>query len=223
MSEILVIEDDREIRKILVQCLGKAGYKVSEEGDGNRAEIAMKNGRYDLILLDLMLPGLSGEYLINEFRKYSDTPVIIISAKSAMETKLETLRLGADDYITKPFDIDEVLVRIQVVLRRTNSSGMGDVLKAGKITLYRDENRVEVDGEQLSLTLKETKLLEMFMANPSKTFTKANLYEQVWEDVYYYEDNTINVHISNLRNKLKKASGTDVIETVWGIGYKLKV
>lgn len=223
MSEILVIEDDREIRKILVQCLEKAGYKVSEEGDGNRAEIAMKNGRYDLILLDLMLPGLSGEYLINEFRKYSDTPVIIISAKSAMETKLETLRLGADDYITKPFDIDEVLVRIQVVLRRTNSSGMGDVLKTGKITLYRDENRVEVDGEQLSLTLKETKLLEMFMANPSKTFTKANLYEQVWEDVYYYEDNTINVHISNLRNKLKKASGTDVIETVWGIGYKLKV
>ena len=223
MSEILVIEDDREIRKILVQCLEKAGYKVSEEGDGNRAEIAMKNGRYDLILLDLMLPGLSGEYLINEFRKYSDTPVIIISAKSAMETKLETLRLGADDYITKPFDIDEVLVRIQVVLRRTNSSGMGDVLKAGKITLYRDENRVEVDGEQLSLTLKETKLLEMFMANPSKTFTKANLYEQVWEDVYYYEDNTINVHISNLRNKLKRASGTDVIETVWGIGYKLKV
>ena len=219
---ILIIEDDKEIRKILADCLSDAGYRVSEEGDGNRAEIAMRNGSYDLILLDLMLPGLSGEYLIKGLRKYSDTPVIIISAKSAMETRLEMLRLGADDYITKPFDIDEVLVRIQVVLRRTGLTEEKDKLEVGGITLYTEQNRAEYAGTELNLTLKEAGLLEMFMTNPTKTFTKANLYEQVWGDVYYYEDNTINVHISNLRSKLKKATGRDVIETVWGIGYRFK-
>lgn len=219
---ILIVEDDKEIRKILNDCLISAGYNVSEEGDGNRAEIAMRNDNYDLILLDLMLPGLSGEYLIKELRKYSDTPVIIISAKSAMETRLEMLRVGADDYITKPFDIDEVLVRIQVVLRRTGLFEAKDKLETGGLTLYTEECRAEYAGTSLNLTLKEAKLLEMFMANPAKTFTKANLYEHVWEDAYYYEDNTINVHMSNLRNKLKKATGKDLIETVWGIGYRFK-
>lgn len=219
---ILIVEDDKEIRKILNDCLILAGYNVSEEGDGNRAEIAMRNDNYDLILLDLMLPGLSGEYLIKELRKYSDTPVIIISAKSAMETRLEMLRVGADDYITKPFDIDEVLVRIQVVLRRAGLFEAKNKLETGGLTLYTEECRAEYAGTSLNLTLKEAKLLEMFMANPAKTFTKANLYEHVWGDVYYYEDNTINVHMSNLRNKLKKATGKDLIETVWGIGYRFK-
>ena len=219
---ILIIEDDKEIRKILAECLVAAGYDVSEESDGNRAEIAMHSGKYDLILLDLMLPGLSGEYLIKGLRKYSDTPVIIISAKSAMETRLEMLRTGADDYITKPFDIDEVLVRIQVVLRRSGIAESKDKLEAGGITFFTGESRAEYNGTPLNLTLKESKLLEMFMANPTKTFTKANLYEQVWGDVYYYEDNTINVHISNLRSKLKKTAGRDIIETVWGIGYRFK-
>ena len=222
MADILIIEDDKEIRKILSECLNGAGYKVFEEGDGNYAEIALKNKSFDLILLDLMLPGLSGEYLIRELRKFSETPVIIISAKSAMETRLEMLRVGADDYITKPFDIDEVLVRIEVILRRVNPQPQGNKLEAAGLVLYCDENRAEYNGEKIALTLKEVKLLQLFMTNPTKTFTKANLYEQVWNDVYYYEDNTINVHISNLRNKLKKASGTDLIETVWGIGYKLK-
>lgn len=219
---ILIVEDDKEIRKILNDCLSLAGYNVSEVEDGNRAEIAMRNDNYDLILLDLMMPGLSGEYLIKELRKYSDTPVIIISAKSAMETRLEMLRVGADDYITKPFDIDEVLVRIQVVLRRIGLFEAKDKLETGCLTLYTEECRAEYAGTSLNLTLKEAKLLEMFMANPAKTFTKANLYEHVWEDVYYYEDNTINVHMSNLRNKLKKATGKDLIETVWGIGYRFK-
>ena len=220
---ILIIEDDKEIRKILADCLSEAGYKVSEEGDGNRAEIAIKSGNYDLILLDLMLPGLSGEYLIKGLRKYSDIPIIIISAKSAMETRLEMLRVGADDYITKPFDIDEVLVRIQVILRRTAFTKSKDKLEVGGITLFTEESRAEYNGITLNLTLKEIKLLELFMSNPSKTYTKANLYELVWCDVYYYEDNTINVHISNLRNKLKKATGKDIIETVWGIGYRFKI
>ena len=114
------------------------------------------------------------------------------------------------------------LIRFQVVLRRSGSLEMKATLEAGGITLFTKENRAEYAGVTLNLTLKEVKLLEMFMANPTRTFTKANLYEQVWEDVYYYEDNTINVHISNLRNKIKKATGKELIETVWGIGYRFK-
>ena len=138
--------------------------------------------------------------------------------------------MGADDFILKPFDLDEVLVRIEVVLRRSNQpeteySGQEkseQMLTCGELCLYPEQHRVTYRGENLALTSKELKLLELLMKEPDKTFTKANLYESVWNDVYYYEDNTINVHLSNLRSKLKKATGQEYIETVWGIGYRLK-
>ncbi|MBR1598665.1 MAG: response regulator transcription factor [Lachnospiraceae bacterium] len=183
-----------------------------------------------------------------------------------METRLEVLRVGADDYIIKPFDLDEVLVRIEVVLRRTGAPGAGDngvpagVSKGmisgntkdynglagsiqgaasgggsgnnltavkitsadGKLVIYVDENRAAYEDRNLTLTAKELALLQLFLQYPTKTFTKVNLYETVWNDTYYYEDNTINVHMSNLRSKLKKQTGNDYIETVWGIGYRLK-
>ena len=143
--------------------------------------------------------------------------------------------MGADDYIIKPFDLDEVLVRIEVVLRRSeteknlsdlgnsshNSENTGLILEYNGLTLDKNLNSVTFEGNTLKLTSKEMQLLELFLKNPQKTFTKANLYETVWGDTYYYEDNTINVHMSNLRSKLKKATGQDYIETVWGIGYKL--
>jgi DNA-binding response OmpR family regulator len=169
-----------------------------------------------------MLPYKNGERLIGELRSKCDTPVIVISAKSMMETKLEVLRLGADDYIIKPFDIDEVLVRIEVVLRRSGAFASRPVLEAGELSLNTEENRLTVSGKPVSLTAKELMLLKLFLEHPKKVYTKAELYETVWNEVYYYEDNTINVHVSNLRSKLKKISGKDHIETVWGIGYKLK-
>lgn len=244
---ILIVEDDREIRKLLTDYLTENGYDVTSVGDGNSASKIMREQDFSIILMDLMLPYRSGDELIKELREYSDTPVIVLSAKSMTETRLEVLRVGADDYIIKPFELDEVLVRIEVVLRRSNnnadgSAGNGTVMVGfqngkggsqnltatkicspdGKLVCYQEENRVAYDGVNLTLTAKEMALLLLFLQHPEKTYTKANLYEAVWNEVYYYEDNTINVHISNLRSKLKKQTGQDYIETVWGIGYRLK-
>ena len=131
--------------------------------------------------------------------------------------------MGADDYILKPFDLNEVLARIEVVLRRVRESkNEKDDLTFKSLRVSQKNNTVSCNDKELSLTSKERQLLILFMKNPKKTFSKANLYEAVWEDDYIYEDNTINVHISNLRSKLKKAAGEDIIETVWGIGYRLK-
>lgn len=222
---IVIIEDNKEINQLLDNFLKENGYNTICFFDGKAASEGLKKERCNLILMDLMLPYIGGEHLIKELRGYSDVPVIVLSAKSMMETKLEVLRLGADDYVMKPFDLDEVLVRIEVVLRRSekeeNRKDTGDIYQFGDLKMIVEEHRVYHKNEELSLTVKEYELLKLFFQNPQKTFTKANLYEAVWKDVYYYEDNTINVHISNLRNKIKKKTGKDYIATVWGIGYRL--
>ena len=223
-----MIEDDPEIRKLLSGFLTGKGMTVTEAEDGREASAVMLAERFDIILMDMMLPYKSGEQLIAELKEdtsseRSRTPVIVISAKSKLDTRLEVLRMGADDYILKPFDLEEVLVRIEVVLRRYREQEEStEVLSSGALILDVRNNTVRYNDKEVKLTAKELLLLKLFLKNPKKTFTKANLYESVWEDVYYCEDNTINVHISNLRNKLKKAAGEDIIETVWGIGYRLK-
>lgn len=220
-SRILVVEDDSEISRLLCSCLQEHGYTAEAALDGNIASSVMKKQSYDLVLMDLMLPHKDGEQVIKELREYSDIPVIVLSAKSMMETRLEVLRLGADDYILKPFDLSEVLVRIEVVLRRSGNK-QSEVLRSGALEFNIAEKSVTFDGKSIALTAKEMQLLQLFLEYPTKVFSKANLYESVWNDEYFYEDNTINVHVSNLRSKLKKASGKDFIDTVWGIGYRLK-
>ena len=232
MRKVLVVEDDQEIRNLLKNFLVENEFEVDEAKDGNIASDKISGEQYDIILMDMMLPFKSGDVLIKELRDSKDakkagTPVIVLSAKTMKDTRLEVLRMGADDYIIKPFDLDEVLVRIEVVLRRSESEGESDsgdssnVLSHNGLVLDKEMNSVTFEGTPVKLTAKEMLLLELFLQNPQKTFTKANLYETVWEDTYYYEDNTINVHMSNLRSKLKKATGHEFIETVWGIGYKL--
>ena len=225
-KQILIVEDDKEIRTMLANFLEQKGYAVCTAEDGAVATARLKERTFDLILMDLMLPFKSGEQLIRELRREQNTLVIVLSAKTMLETRLEVLRLGADDYILKPFDLNEVLVRMEVVLRRSAVSSeeiaSEETLHCGDLALSLSENNVTYAGQEIPLTAKEMHLLRLFLENPKKVYTKANLYESVWEDVYYYEDNTINVHISNLRNKLKKATGHDYIETVWGIGYRLK-
>ena len=229
MRKVLIVEDDGEIRGLLTNFLSENDFEVSEAKDGKVASDFIANEKYDIILMDMMLPFKSGDVLIRELRDSKDksksvTPVIVLSAKTMKDTRLEVLRMGADDYIIKPFDLDEVLVRIEVVLRRSESVDEPSpaTLEYNGLVLDTENLSVTFEGNTLKLTSKELQLLELFLKNPQKTFTKANLYEAVWEDTYYYEDNTINVHMSNLRSKLKKATGGEFIETVWGIGYKLK-
>lgn len=233
MRNVLIVEDDKEIRKLLNEYLSANEYKVTEAINGKQASDIIGSQTFDIILMDMMLPYKSGSELIEELRNRSDdinasrTPVIVISAKSGTETRIDAIRIGADDYIIKPFNLDEVLVRIEAVLRRVGSGEYTEneeqhLLNSGNLQYNVDDNTVSYNGQIIKLTAKEIKLLYMLMKNPTKTFTKANLYESVWEDEYIYEDNTINVHMSNLRSKLKKATGEDYIETVWGIGYKLK-
>ena len=221
-AKIALVEDEPDIRKMLRSFLEGKGCTVSEAADGHAAEKLLAEGFFDLILMDLMLPGISGEQLIASLRRESDTPVIVISAKSMLETRLAVLRLGADDYILKPFDLNEVLVRMEVVLRRAGREKLPEILRVGSLTLYPAENRVCWTDTPLSLTAKEFQLLLLFMEHPQKVYSKANLYESVWNEEYFCEDNTVSVHVSNLRAKLKKASGRDLIETVWGIGYRMK-
>ena len=236
MRRILVVEDDSEIRKLLKDYLTGYDYDVTEAKEGNQASELIASECFDVILMDMMLPFRSGDVLIRELRGRKDdlkaarTPVIVISAKSGSETRIETIRIGADDYIIKPFNLDEVLVRIEAVLRRSadgayassDSEQGGGVLSFGDLEYSEANNMVTFKGSPVKLTAKEMMLLAILLKNPQKTFTKANLYESVWNDTYIYEDNTINVHMSNLRSKLKNATGQDYIETVWGIGYKLK-
>lgn len=221
--KVLIIEDNKEISALLSDFLIQNGYDASTAFDGNTAEKKLNEGDFDIALMDLMLPFISGEQLLKNFRACSQKPVIVISAKSMLETRLDVLRSGADDFIIKPFDLNEVLVRIETVLRRSGiTTEKNTKLSFGGIVYNIAENTVTYNDTPLLLTSKELQLLRLFLEHPKKVYSKANLYEAVWNDVYYYEDNTINVHVSNLRKKLKKATGHDYIETVWGIGYRLK-
>ena len=180
----------------------------------------MEQYDYDLLLLDLMLPGISGESLIEEVRKIKVLPIIVISAKTTIEDKINVLKLGADDFICKPFNIQEVLARVEAQLRRYTkfsvSKEQNNKLTYKNLTLDKEAKEAYLKDKQLSLTMIEFKLLELFISNPKKVFTRANIFETVWNDEFYGDDNTVNVHISNLRNKLAQVDkDTKYIQTVW--------
>ena len=171
-----------------------------------------------------MLPGLSGEEFIRQVRKGKTMPVIVLSAKAGLEDRVNVLRLGADDFIPKPFDNAEVLARIEAQLRRYKKfSGLsgGTVLRWGELTLDRERIIVSVAGQELTLTAREFEILALLMEDPKKVYTREQIYERVWGEEYMGDDNTVNVHISNLRAKLSKASEREYIKTVWGIGFKM--
>lgn len=225
VSRILVVEDDNDINQLLCRIIKKSGYHPQPAYAGTEALIYLKQESWDLILLDLMLPGMAGETVLEKVREKASTPVIIISAKNEKETKVNTLRTGADDYITKPFDVDEVAARIDSVLRRSQQSTeqMKRVLTHKDISLDIDEKTVSVNGEEVTLTVREYEILKLLMTSPKKVFSKANVFESVWEAPFHGDDNTVNVHMSNLRNKLIKANpNEEYIETIWGMGYRMK-
>lgn len=223
---ILVIEDDEDINRLLCNIVSKSGYSPKPAYSGTEALIYLNSGKWDMILIDLMLPGLSGEELLKKVTNESNIPVIIISAKLETQSKIHALRAGADDYITKPFDIEEVSARIDSCLRRyrgLSGTPVTNQLTHKDILFDMDAKTVSVNGIQLKLTAREYDILLLMVSSPHKVFSKANLFESVWNEKYHGDENTINVHLSNIRSKLAKAnSDEEYIETVWGMGYKLK-
>lgn len=223
MNTILVIEDNEDLNHMLAEILTDSGYAVKSAYNGIEGINEAKDGSYELILLDIMLPYKSGDQVLKEIRGFSDVPVIIISAKDMVGTKIDLLRLGADDYITKPFDLGEVVARVEANLRRSRKQA-----KAARVFCYKDivldddTKRVSVNETEIELTAKEYMILEMLIKHQGKVFTKANLYESVWQDEYLGDDNAVKTHMSNLRNKLQKVNPDEkYIETVWGLGYRL--
>lgn len=223
MTKILVVEDDKEINKLVSDFLVSNGYEVVSLFDGLKATDAVKNEGADLVILDLMLPYKNGDMVLADIRKISNIPVIIVSAKETTQNKIDLLRLGADDYMTKPFDLEEVLARIESNIRRAGfDRDSGNTLEYNGLTIDENNNLATLDGTELSLTAKEFAILLMLLKYPNKVFSKANLFESIWKEEYIAEDNALNVHVSNLRAKLKSISPEkDFIDTVWGIGYRL--
>lgn len=279
MSKILVIEDDKEINRLICEYLTENGYEMLSASNGLAGlNVLEQTPDIDLCLLDLMLPMKSGDRVMQSLREFSDVPVIVLSAKETVQTKIDLFRLGVDDYITKPFDLDELLVRVEAVMNRCiyrKSSGdscgikgiagyssndkqsvasmdirdrlnserentnvgvaSGNEINTKKtkvvhqgytyiykhLTMDDEAKNVTVNGNKLDITAKEYGILRLLLTNPNKLFSKANLFESVWDETYYPEDNVLKVHMSNLRNKIKKYDDQEYIETVWGMGYKL--
>lgn len=224
--KILVIEDDNDINQLLCNIIKNSGYIPQPAFSGTEAMIYLEQQEWDMVLLDLMLPGMNGEEILVKISEQSHVPVIIISAKMELQTKIDALRTGADDYITKPFDIEEVSARIDSHLRRfwqISKPVLNKVLRHKDLCIDTDSKEVTVNGTEILLTPREYAILTLLMSSPKKVFTKANLFESVWNEEYHGDDNTINVHLSNIRSKLVRANpNEEYIETIWGMGYRLK-
>ena len=221
---ILVVEDDAAINALLCKILTDANYDCRPAFSGSEAAMLAEQYNYDLVLLDLMLPGLTGEEFIERLRKGKTMPIIVLSAKAGLEDRVNVLKLGADDFIPKPFDNAEVLARVEAQLRRYkrfSGESAGGTLRCGDLTLDRESVTVTAGGEPVGLTAREFEILALLMGHPKKVFTREQIYQAVWGEEFMGDDNTVNVHVSNLRSKLNKAGGGEYIKTVWGIGFKM--
>ena len=256
MPNILIVEDDININNLLCEVLMKAGYMCEQAFSGTEAKLLLniKEKAYTLVLLDLMLPGASGEEVLKEIRKHGRLPVIVLTAKDSIDDKIGVLTDGADDYITKPFEIREVLARIQVQLRHIESeteseakgetesetkgetesetkvktkAGMQEGQYSGRLefrdmVLTRSTFEVSIGGRVLpKITKQEFAILELLLKNPKQVFSKEDIFEYAWDEPYMGETKTLDVHISNIRKKIKTVTPDEYIETIWGIGYRL--
>lgn len=220
-STILIIEDDKDINEMLTKLLTNNNYNVMNAYSGTEG-VLVHNDSIDLILLDLMLPGKNGEEIIKELKNKNNVPVIVMSAIQDIYKKVDLFDLGANDYITKPFHNDELLARIKVQLR-DKSNTISNILKFKDIELNRVNFTVNCNNKEVSFTKKEFELLKLLMENENQTLTKSMIFDSIWNDENSADDNTLNVHISKIKNKLKECNpDEEYIETVWSIGYRLK-
>lgn len=214
---ILVMEDEPSIRSILKEVLTDAGYAVTVAGDGAEGMERFARERYDLVLLDIMMPKLDGYGVCRAIREKDDTPIIMLTALDEEEAQVKAFALQADDYITKPFSVKLLLLRVEAVLRRTAGKETSPALCYREIRLYPGEREVRVGETPVALTRIEYELLRLFMEHPGRVFTRENLLNMVWGYAYMGDEKAVNIHIMNLRRKL----GIDPIETIRGVGYRL--
>ena len=218
MSHILIIDDDIHINEMLEEVLIQEGYQVSHAYSGTEALLFLANEKPDLILLDLMLPGLTGEEVLSQIEKI---PVIVMSAKVEVKDKVTLLLNGAEDYITKPFEIEELLARIVVQLRKRTRPDSSEKLMYREITVNMVTHEAWVGEHEVKLTKTEFAILKILLEHPKQVITKTVLLDRVSEETPDCMESSLRVHISNLRKKLREISGKDYIEAVWGIGFKM--
>ena len=223
---VLVVEDDRNIAELLQMYLEKEGYAVTVAADGGQGLSAFRAGKPDLVLLDVMMPVMDGWAVCRAIRAESSTPVIMLTAKGETDDKVAGLKQGADDYITKPFEMKEVLARIEAVLRRT--SGVTAEKKARRLTFDKlvidmDSFELIVDGKKVDTPPKEMELLFYLASSPNRVYTRNQLLDEVWGFDYFGDSRTVDVHVKRLREKLEGIEAGWSLKTVWGVGYKFEV
>lgn len=226
-TKILVVDDDKNICELLKLYLENDGYSVYVANDGQQAVSTFQTKTPDLILLDIMLPKMDGWQVCREIRKTSSVPIIMLTAKGETFDKVLGLELGADDYVTKPFDAKEVMARVKAVLRRTNGSGTEES-DAAKIVTYDNleiniiNYELKVNGKAVDTPPKELELIYHFASNPNRVYTRDQLLDEVWGFDYYGDSRTVDVHVKRLREKLEGVSEKWSLKTVWGVGYKFE-
>ena len=223
-QRILIVEDEQKIARLLQDYLQQNGFQTTIIGRGDQVLPAIKKSPPDLVLLDIMLPGLDGMAVCREIRKFSFLPIIMLTAKTEELDRLLGLEMGADDYICKPFSPREVVARVKAVLRRTRPEPAEKKLVQGLLTLDADSRQVTVKGTPLEVTPSEFKLLQVFMSSPNKVFSRDELVQRIQGYDYEGYDRTVDSHIKNLRKKISAhLPGQDIITTVYGVGYKLNI
>lgn len=226
-NNILIIEDDVSISDMVKNYLIKDGFSVTTAFDGEEGVVKFLNDDFDLIILDLMLPKLDGLDTMKIIRNKSSVPILIMSAKGSDVEKAVGLELGADDYIAKPFSMIEISARIKAAIRRAtkySTNKEDNIIKIKDITIDLDSFLVSKNGQNIQLTSKEFDILKLFVKNPNRVFTKAQIYSFAWKEEYYGDENVISVHMRRLREKIEDdPSKPEYIKTLWGIGYKLEV
>ena len=223
---VLIVEDDKNIAELLQLYLEKQGYAVTVAADGGQGLTKFRSIQPDLVLLDVMMPVMDGWAVCRTIRSESDTPVIMLTAKAELDDKVAGLRSGADDYITKPFEMREVLARIEAVLRRSDRKAPETParrLTFDKLTIDMDAFELVVDGNRLDIPPKEMELLFYLASSPNRVYTRNQLLDEVWGFDYFGDSRTVDVHIKRLREKLEDISDQWCLKTVWGVGYKFEL
>ena len=222
---VLVVEDDFQLNEMLKKVLLKEGYDVETAFSGTEALLLLENRMIDLVVLDLMLPGVSGEKVLDKIKEKMDIPIIILSAKSEIDSKVDLIKRGADDYITKPFNILELKARIKAILRRsvrvvTHEESKSNIIKSRDLEIDLESRRCFIKGKEKNLTAKEFDLLELFMKNPGKVYSRDNLLTTIWGAGYPGDVRAVDVHVRRLREKIEAVpSEPEYIHTKWGVGY----